>query len=127
MSFASDVRVHEHSMELTDNPAVSGGLPVGLKWNVRRSFRYDLEAHEEEKDGQKRKPKKLSQAEREGIVKRRHTRSSIVRVQKEVRGIKQSRREIEQAENPVQRSHAYKAPFFVRWLRGRQAQKQQKA
>jgi hypothetical protein len=118
VSFGS-VRVREHSLRLGDNPSVSCGLPVSLGWDAHHSETFDLEAFEDrEHKSSGKKPAKLSKRVREDLIRTKHTRSSMQDVHEEITRIKASRSAIEEEESTLKkRSHGYKAPFFVRWLR----------
>jgi hypothetical protein len=120
------VRVHEHSLQLGDNPSVSCGLPVSLGWEAHHSETFDIETFEDsERKSSGKKPAKLSKRVREDLLRMKHTRSSMTDVHEEITRIKASRRAIEEEEENLQmkRSFGYKAPFYVRWFRSRRNKK----
>ena len=85
------VNVAAHSIRLGDNPSVSQGLPVRLGEKIG-SETFDVEDYESKRGP--RRPKtanKLSKEERDALVMKKHSRSSLVRTRKEVKEIKISR------------------------------------
>ena len=127
VSFDS-VRVLEHGQGLSDNPAVSSGLPVGLTWTKEKSTRLSVDDFEQSRTSEPgKKPERLSSAEREDLIMQSHSMGSIRRMSDEIKRIQMSRRAIEEEERSKEkRSHGYKAPLLVRWIRGRKEKRAKK-
>jgi hypothetical protein len=89
VSFGS-VRIHKHRMSLGDNPGVSTGVPVTLAWEVEESLRFDS-IEEAAKESGKHGLHRISRNRREEIANQLHSRSSIVRLQDEIKSIQVSR------------------------------------
>ena len=121
VSFDS-VRVVNHSVRLGDNPSVSVGLPVRLG-SKRDSETFDVDEYEDQKKNTNgAKPMVISKERRDTIVKREHSRSSMIKARKEVRKIKMSRLKSRQ-QNPGEESTPSRKkvgilPRLFCWIRG---------
>jgi len=88
------------------------------------STTFDIETFETTRAStETKKPQKLSRHKREQIVRGFHTRTSMVQSLKEIEEIKNGRSKTDEqgntASTEVRRTHAYKAPFFIRWFQRR--------
>jgi hypothetical protein len=118
------VEVRTHRRTLGDNPSVSSGVPVTLRWSILESFRMSLrsfEAEKEKEDGdaeattsKKVRARKLSAAEREAILRNEgHTRNSFLRVQNEIRSLREGQCD----HHEPHRTHKYPAPKWMSLFR----------
>eukprot|EP00522_Entomoneis_paludosa_P001555 CAMPEP_0172468710 /NCGR_PEP_ID=MMETSP1065-20121228/61926_1 /TAXON_ID=265537 /ORGANISM="Amphiprora paludosa, Strain CCMP125" /LENGTH=196 /DNA_ID=CAMNT_0013226161 /DNA_START=292 /DNA_END=882 /DNA_ORIENTATION=+ len=82
------VRVHKHRMTLGAHPDTKG-IPVTLAWDVEESQEFDLDTYDTAESNKNLKI--LTKTKREEIVGQNHTRSSITKIQSEMKDIRISR------------------------------------
>lgn len=95
----SSVHIHEHSLILGDNPAVSRGVPLTLAWEPCGSKVFSVDEYEERGQSKRRRnsvPLAFTPQQRESIAKLSgSSKNAIQYVGVRVKEIQQSREEAE--------------------------------
>jgi hypothetical protein len=90
-----EVRVVEFSMEIGDNPSVTGGCPLTIGWHMQRVSNFDLDSYEEMRPPSERRQRKnlrLTSGRRTQILLNNgHTLIEIASKTLEVLKVKDSR------------------------------------